>query len=312
MDRISSLPTTEEPTPAPLTRLAGAPISWGVCEVPGWGVELPVDRVLGEMHELGLEATEFGPSGYFGDSPGQVRGRLERHGLELVGGFLPVVLHDTAAQAESLELARRTAELYAACGGTFLVSAVVLDAAWSPPRDLDEHEWRVLLEGLARLDELASEHGLEHVLHPHVGTLVERAVDVERVLDGSEVRLCLDTGHLAIGGADPLALVNDAFDRIGHVHLKDIDGEVALRLRGGELTLVEAVQHGLFRPLGDGDVPVADVVAALARRGYYGWLVLEQDAALEAVPPAGGPVDDVRRSIEFLRSIDGAGRVAAA
>jgi len=311
VDRISSLPTTEEPTPEPLTRLAGAPISWGVCEVPGWGEELPPDRVLAEMHELGLRATEFGPIGYFGDGPGEVRDRLDRHELELVGGFLPVVLHDAAAQVASLDLARRTAELYAACGGTLLASALVLDGAWSPPRDLDEHEWRVLLDGLARLDELASEHGLEHVLHPHVGTLVERAIDVERVLEGSEVRLCLDTGHLAIGGSDPVALANDAFDRIGHVHLKDIDGEVALRLRGGELGLVEAVRHGLFRPLGDGDVPVADVVAVLARRGYYGWLVLEQDTALDGVPPAGGgPVDDVRRSIEFLRSVESDGRVA--
>jgi inosose dehydratase len=71
------------------------------------------------------------------------------------------------------------------------------------------------------------------------------------------------------------------------------------------------VRHGLFRPLGDGDVPVADVVAVLARRGYYGWLVLEQDTALDGVPPAGGgPVDDVRRSIEFLRSVESDGRVA--
>jgi inosose dehydratase len=283
-----------------------------VCEVPGWGEELPPDRVLAEMHALGLRATEFGPVGYLGDEPREVRARLERHGLDLVGGFLPVVLHDATARAESLELAHSTAGLYAACGGTFLVSSVVLDLAWSPPRDLEAREWRTLLDGLARLDELAAEHGLEHVLHPHVGTLVERAADVERVLDGSDVRICLDTGHLAIGGADPLALVNDAFDRIGHVHLKDVDDEVARRLRGGEVGLVEAVQHGLFRPLGDGDVPVADVVTALARRGYYGWLVLEQDTALAIVPPTGaGPLDDVRRSIEFLRSIDSVGRAAA-
>jgi len=310
VERISSLPTTEQSTPAPLGRLAGAPISWGVCEIPGWGEQLPPERVLAEMRGLGLHATEFGPIGYLGDGAGEVRERLHRHGLEFVGGFLPVVLHDAAAQAASLEFARRTAELYAACGGTLLVSAVVLDEAWSPTRDLDENEWRTLLDGLARLDDLAVRHGLDHVLHPHAGTLVERPVDVERVLDDSNVSICLDTGHLAIGGADPLALANDAFDRIGHVHLKDIDGAVALRLRGGELGLVEAVRHGLFRPLGDGDVPVAEIAAVLARRGYYGWLVLEQDTALDRVPPAGGgPVDDVRRSIEFLRSIEGDGRV---
>jgi len=139
----------------------------------------------------------------------------------------------------------------------------------------------------------------------------QTADEVERFLQSSSSAMCLDTGHLAIGGSDPVALANDGFDRIGHVHLKDIDGEVALRLRGGELGLVEAVRHGLFRPLGDGDVPVAEIAAVLARRGYYGWLVLEQDTALDRVPPAGGgPVDDVRRSIEFLRSVERDGRVA--
>lgn len=300
---ISAAPTAQ-PATTLVDRLAGAPISWGVCEVPGWGVELPPERVLREMRELGLRATEFGPLGYLGADPAAVVGLLERTGLELVGGFLPVVLHDPAELDESRALARRTAELYAACGGKLLVSTVVLDLAWSRPRELTDAEWRRLFDGLGRLDELAAEHGLTHVFHPHVGTLVETAEQVQRVLEKSDVRFCLDTGHLSIGGADPLALANEMPQRIAHVHLKDVNEEVAVRLRANELTLVQAVQAGLFRPLGEGNVPVADVVRSLERTGYEGWLVLEQDVALGAPPPDGaGPIDDVRRSVEFLHGV---------
>lgn len=282
-------------------RLAGAPISWGVCEVPGWGVELPPARVLAEMRALGLRATEFGPVGYLGTDAEEVAALLADAGLTLVGGFVPVVLHDPAARDESLSLAERTAALYAACGGTMLVSAAVEDAAWSRPRGLEGARLRHLVEAREAVDELAEAHGLRHVLHPHAGTLVERADEIRRVLDASDVALCLDTGHLAIGGADPAALASEHPERIGHVHLKDVREAVAARLRAGELTIVEAVRAGLFRPLGDGDVPLGETLDALDRAGYDGWLVLEQDVALPEAPPEGaGPVEDVRRSIEFL------------
>src|SRR3954464_9933085 len=85
-------------------RLAGAPISWGVCEVPGWGRQLAPERVLAEMAELGLRATELGPTGYLPHDPGAVRDLLGRHDLTLVGGFVPLVLHEpscTQARADA-------------------------------------------------------------------------------------------------------------------------------------------------------------------------------------------------------------------
>src|ERR1700693_1012365 len=91
-----------------LERLAAGPISWGVCEVPGWGIQLPPDRVLSEMRSLGIVATESGPDGYLGYDPAHVRELLDRNGLELIGGFLPVVLHDPSQLAASLAKVRRT------------------------------------------------------------------------------------------------------------------------------------------------------------------------------------------------------------
>lgn len=286
-----------------LERLAGGPISWGVCEVPGWGAELPPDRVLAEMRELGIRATEAGPDGYLGSDSEAVAALLQRHGLQLVGGFLPVVLHDPSAHGDSVAAAHRAAALFEALGAGFLVSAVVVDLDWSARFSLAERQWRHVFDGLARLDEAAAEHGLAHVTHPHWRTLVERREDVWRVLEGCDTLLCLDTGHLTLGGTDPVELAETGGTRIAHVHLKDVDEPVAARLRAGTLDLVPAVQAGLFRPLGEGAAPIAGTVRALERAGYTGWYVLEQDAALPSadIPAGEGPIEDVRRSVVFLQ-----------
>jgi inosose dehydratase len=266
------------------------------------------------MASLGLHATEAGPDGYLGTNPQEIVELLERHGLRLVGGFLPVVLHDPAEHEASVAAAHRIGSLFEAAGATFLVSAVVVDLEWSPRRPLSSMEWRAMFTGLARLDEVAADHGLTHVAHPHWGTLLERREDVERVLEGCDALLCLDTGHLVLGDTDPVWLSSGAHERIGHVHLKDVAGDVAGRLRSGELTLVAAVQSGLFRPLGDGEVPIAETIRTLEHAGYDGWYVLEQDCALPSadIPLGTGPIETVRQSIEFIRSLSNGALSSAA
>jgi len=305
----------QQPGPGPLDgRVAGAPISWGVCEVPGWGEMLPADRVLREMRALGLGATELGAPGFLPGSAPELRAALAAHGVRLVGGFVPLVLHDPDRRRDALAAAAATADLFAACGATRFVTAVVQDEAWSRPVPLDADGMKVLGEGLAEVDALCAARGLRQVLHPHVDTLVETAADVALALEHTSVAWCLDTGHLQIGGVDPVAFARDHGDRVGHVHLKDVVDAVAVRVRRRELSLLQGVQGGLFRPLGAGDVAVDEVVVALEERGYDGWYVLEQDTALTAgVPPeGGGPVDDVRASLSYLHQISprlGADRV---
>jgi inosose dehydratase len=291
-------------------RLAAGPISWGVCEVPGWGIQLPPERVLAEMHALGIVATESGPDGYLGYDPDAARALLERTGLELVGGFLPVVLHEPAALDASIAKVHRTASLFADLGATVLCSAAVVDDDWSSRVDLTDAQWDHLVSALSAVDAAAAEHGVTHVLHPHWRTVVEQDEDVQRVLRESSVGICLDTGHLTLGGSDPLAIARGFADRVGHAHLKDVDVSVAARLRSGELELMAAVQAGLFEPLGAGDVAVGEVVGVLEASGYDGWYVLEQDTAIiDAVPsPGEGPIDDVRRSVEFLQALVDEGR----
>jgi inosose dehydratase len=281
------------------TRLAGAPISWGVCEVPGWGRMLPPDRVFAEMASLGLRATELGPIGYLPLDPARIRERMAPHGLRLVGGFVPLVLHEPRLDTAPAE---RMAAILAAAGADVFVLAVVADEQWSKPEPLGERAWRHLVDHIGAVQELVDAHGLTLALHPHAGTLIETSEDVERMLASSDIGWCLDTGHLLIGGTDPVEFAAVHGERIVHAHLKDVDAAVAERLRAGELTLVTATQAGLFKPLGDGDARIDEVLEHL--RGYERWLVLEQDTAITGEePPVGdGPVLDVRRSIEFLHT----------
>lgn len=286
-----------------MIRVAGAPISWGVCEVPGWGHCLPVDRVLGEMRQLGLRATEFGPDGFLPADPAARATLLAGHDLVALGGFVPVVLHDPGHDPLP-EVSAALAEFRAAGAGTLVLAAATGVDGYDARPDLDEGGWRALLANLDRIGRAATAAGVTAALHPHVGTLVERRAEVDRVLDGCAIPLCLDTGHLLIGGVDPAELAARAAGRIAHVHLKDVDAGRAARVRAGEVGYAAAVRNGMYRPLGQGDVDVAGIVDTLTAAGYDGWYVLEQDTALDAEPAAGaGPVHDVAASLAYLAGL---------
>lgn len=284
-------------------RIAAAPISWGVCEVPDWGHQMAPSRVLAEMAELGLDATEFGPDGFLPPAAEDKRALLARHALRPVGGFVPAVLHH--ADHDPLPGIRdRLDGLRAAGAHTLILAAATgLDGYDSRPA-LDAAAQRALLDNLDRTASLAADHDVRATLHPHVGTMVESADEVDLVLAGSRIPLCLDTGHLLVGGTDPVELARRAAPRIGHVHLKDVDAAAARAVRHGRLRYARAVADGLFRPLGDGNVDVAALVHALERQNYAGWYVLEQDQMLPGEPPAeAGPIDDARRCLHYLRHL---------
>jgi len=264
---------------------------------------LPAERVLSEMSELGLQATELGAPGFLPTDPAELGELLARHGLALIGAFVPLVLHRPSLRDAARE-AFKTAELLASVGGEILVLAVVESLAWDRPTELSDEGWRLLAEHAKQIETLASDYGLTVALHPHVGTLIENADQIDRALDQVEVSWCLDTGHLLVGGVDPAEFARAYGERVVHVHLKDVDAALAAKLRAGELSLLEATRRGMFVPLGKGDARVAEVIEALDRFGYDRWFVLEQDTAITGEEPTvdGGPMSDVRKSIAFLHN----------
>ena len=283
-------------------KIAGAPISWGVCEVPGWGYQMTPDRVLAEMRDIGLTATEFGPQGWLPVAPTDRADALSTHSLAAVGAFVPVILHDP--DHDPLPAVDRELDSFEAAGGDVLVLAANsgLDGYDERPV-LDDAGWQLLFRNLDRLTDLAAARGIRATLHPHVGTMVEKADEVERVLAGSSISLCLDTGHLLIGGADPVALARDHAQRINHVHAKDVREDLAARVRDGELSYTDAVRAGIYTRLGEGDVDFASIVASLEAAGFDGWYVLEQDTILADEPTGEGPVRDVRAAKDYLQSL---------
>lgn len=283
-------------------RIAGAPISWGVCEVPGWGHQLDRERVLSEMRSAGLTATELGPDGFLPADTGELTELLGVHDLSCVGGFVPVVLHD-AEHDPAEDLAGPLASLRAAKAGVVVLAAATGADGYDSRPTLTERQWATLLSNLDRLAQIAGDAGLLAVLHPHVGTMVETREDVDRVLSGSSIPLCLDTGHLLIGGTDPLELAKAVPHRIKHAHLKDVDAALAARVRAGEVSYTDAVRAGIYTPLGTGDIDISGIVSVLRDNGFDGWFVMEQDMILDADPTDEGPLRDVRTSVAYLNAL---------
>ncbi len=170
--------------------------------------------------------------------------------------------------------------------------------------DMSDEEWHTFLRNLARLDSITKDNGLATALHPHWGMAIERGHHIERLLESSDVGLCLDTGHAYLGGTDPAQLAKAAAGRVLHVHLKDVDEAAAEEVRSGKTAFRDAVIDGMFVPLGAGAVDIAGTVRNLEAAGFAGWYVLEQDVALAGNPPEGeGPKADAVASVEFLRGL---------
>jgi inosose dehydratase len=275
-----------------------------VSEVPGWGHQLAADTVLAQMQELGLAATEFGPEGFLKRLPSAKAQQLASHGLRAVGGFLPVLLHDP--DHDPVPEVDGFIDSCVACGaGVVVLAAFTGVDGYDDRPELDETGWSTLLENLDRIADHARTRGVVAALHPHVGTMVESGAETERVLAGSRVGLCVDTGHLLVGGADPVAITAARPERVVHVHLKDVDAAMAARVRAGETTFGAAVRDGMFRPLGQGDVDIAALVRALEAAAYDGWYVLEQDVMLQSAEQGAAPFADVAASLSFLTGIAG-------
>lgn len=288
-----------------LERVAGAPITWGVDESPGWGHLMGRDRVLAEMSASGLAATELGPDGYLPSDPGELREYLARYDMSIVGGFVPALLYRPDRLDAELEYVVRASRQLAATGSNVLVLGPSSHHDGYDTRiDMDDDEWAVFLANLRRVEEIADDAGLKTALHPHWAMAIEDGSDVERLLDASDVGLCIDTGHLYLAGTDPVDVARMATGRVLHVHLKDVDRALAERVRNGEVLFRQAVIDGLFTPLGAGGVDIGGVIRTLESDGFRGWYVLEHDVVLGAEPAAGaGPLVDAVESVAFLRRL---------
>ena len=294
--------------------IANAPCSWGVLEFDLEGDVATYARVLDEMKETGYAATELGDWGFMPTTPEQLRPELATRGLALLGAFVPVAFADASSHPGGVATALRTARLLAGTAGTKPYIVLADDNGKNPVRTknagrirpehgLSESQWRTFAEGVTLVARaVLDETGLRTVFHHHCAGFVETPAEIDRLLARTDPRLvglCLDTGHCAFAGGDPVAAIRTWGTRIWHMHFKDCDPRVADESRNNGWDYFESVRKGIFCELGKGAVDFPGVLAALREIGFDNWAVVEQDV----LPGMGSPRECARRNRAYLRTL---------
>jgi len=265
-------------------RLGINPIGWTNDDLRWLGDDIPLETCLAEAREAGFSGVELGRK--FPREPRRLRPILKRHGLDLVSGWYSARLLERDSRAEIAAM-RQHLELLKALGSTVMVFAEGtgdlvprLDLGLSQRPTLNTAaEWRQYGKRLTEVADHALAQGVRIAVHHHMGTIVQTASDIDRMLEncGESVGLLLDTGHMTYAGSDPVKVARRHAARIAHVHCKDVRrGALELAL-ARDFTFTEAVLAGIFTAPGDGFVDFLGVFQALARVKYKGWIVHEAE-----------------------------------
>ena len=285
---------------SPVHRIALSPACWGINEAPDWGHQIDVERVLSEAAAIGEGAITAGPPGFLPDRSDQARALLRHHRLQVVSGQVHAILHHHEASGPELAHIDGHAQWLAAVGATTLVLSAIPERSAGAVRSdsLSNAEWAHLLHLIGSVEHVCARHKLKVAVQPRFGSTIQGPEEIERLLVGSEAGVCLDIAHLVIAGADPIEVIELAAGRIQHVHLNDVDLDLARRVRDRSLSYKDAVARTLFRPVGEGGAKVTKVTEALKHARYRGWYTLEQETRL--VSHDDRPLGRISRSLEFV------------
>jgi inosose dehydratase len=264
-------------------RFGVSPIAWINDDMPELGGDTPLATVLSDASEIGFHGIELG--GKFPRDPPVLRELLDEHGLDLVGGWYSGALLNRSAQAEIAALQSHL-KLLQAMGSNVFIFAETSNAIHGERRRalaatprLDPARWPFFGEALTEVADYVRAQGLSFAYHHHLGTVVERAQDIDAFLKmtGPSVGLTVDTGHAALGGIDPVALIRSNPARIAHVHCKDVRPGVFERVVNGGGSFLDGVLAGMFTVPGDGKLDYGAVMRALAEIDYAGWIIVEAE-----------------------------------
>jgi inosose dehydratase len=286
--------------------LGSAPDSWGI-----WFADdphqTPAQRFLDEVAAAGYRWIELGPYGYLPTDPAELQRELESRELEVTGTFTMFPLEDAARWEEMRDEVARTCELIARLGGRYLI---LIDDVYTDlftgelqaPADLDDRLWAQLVKTSNEIGGVATEHGLQVVFHPHAETHVEYESQIERFLANTDDRigLCLDVGHHAYRGGDPVAFIRKHHERIPYLHLKSVDRDVQARVEAEGIPFAKAVAIDMFVEPSAGAVDFIALKEVLDEVGYDGFGIVEQDMY---PAPFDKPFPIAKRTHEYLRQI---------
>ena len=292
---------------------ASAPDSWGVLDYPGPSWEQSYEKMLDEMMEAGYRGTELGPFGFFPTEPKVLEPQLTKRGMKMLGSFVPVKMGNPAASSAVIERIRKVGKLLATLKAPFLVladdqsdgrnkySGRAYDKGCPT---LSVEQWKHVGKIVADAEKVANEFGLDLVFHPHVATHVETPEECEKFFDATShtgIGLCLDTGHCVYGLGDSVKEAEKYKNKLRFVHIKDCNNKVLEEARRNKWTFEEAIEHQVFTVIGQGNIDFRAFFRTLAKNGYSGWSVVEQDVKFgeTKMPPA----ESVAASLKYLRGV---------
>jgi inosose dehydratase len=271
-------------------RIGANPIIWSNDDLPELGGTISLETCLADAKAAGYAGMELGNK--FPRHAATLGPILNAYGLSLVSGWWSTFLLERDAEAEFSAAAEHRALLKALGAHVFIAAECTGTVHGDPLKPLSHrpqlaaHQWPLLTARLTRFAELLAAEGLTLVYHHHMGTVIQSAAEIARLMaeTGPAVKLLLDTGHATWAGADPVALARGYRTRIAHVHVKDVRTAIANKAAQQDWSFLSAVKHGVYTVPGDGSIDFTAVLAEL--QGYAGWIVVEAEQDPDKAPPA--------------------------
>lgn len=310
---MGASPTAAPPMfPTGTVRVAAVPNGWRNDDLPELGAGTSYEQMLSEMALAGYDGSELGS--FYPTDGDELRRALDRRGLVASGAWVSTWFASRGGAYErTLDDLRRQLPFFATVGVRDLYVAEVTGAVHQQPvpalanrPTFDDEQWKAMVAGLGEMGRIARDHGLRVNYHHHTGTAVQDGDDVARLMADTspdEVSLLLDTAHIAVGGGDPVELVEAHADRIGHVHLKQVRAPVLSRMHADGLSFWDALRAGIFTTPDDPDgmLDIAHVLRLLADAGYRGWLAIEA----EQDPATANPLEHFTAARRWLAATAG-------
>ena len=291
-------------------KLGIAPIAWTNDDLPDLGKENTFEQCVSEMALAGFTGSEIGNK--YPKDPAVLKKALELRGMQICNAWFSTFLTTKPFEETEVEFRKHVAflkEMGAKVVGVseqgHSIQGMQDVAVFDNKYVMNDEEWKLLCDGLNRLGKISlEEYGIALTFHHHMGTVVQNADEVQRMMDNTDpqyVSLLFDTGHFAYCGVDPLEMVKTHIKRIKHVHLKDIRPEVVAKVKAEGLSFLQGVRLGTFTVPGDGCISFDEIFDVLKANDYQGYMLVEA----EQDPAKANPLEYALKARAFIKEKTG-------
>lgn len=290
-------------------KLGIAPIAWTNDDLPDLGGENTFEQCVSEMALAGFTGSEIGNK--YPKDPEVLKKALDMRGIQICNAWFSSFL-TTKPYEETKKDFLAHVQFLQAMGAKFVgvseqghsIQGMQDAPIFEQKYVMNEEEWKLLTEGLNKLGKLALEYGISLTFHHHMGTVVQDADEVERLMQETDPRyvsLLYDTGHFAYCNVNPLEMVKKYISRIKHVHLKDIRQDVVDKVKEKHLSFLEGVRLGTFTVPGDGCISFDEIFAVLKEHDYEGYMLVEA----EQDPAKANPLEYAIKARTYIKEKTG-------